>query len=160
MLPPSSLCLSENRGVPGTYNPEAKWGEVAAGRRGRCSPACLHFKLCGRTVTVVRESFAFHTPHPVAISGIPGPIYICLDVQPGANCSVPAPIFLALKMSQNSLQDEFLDSIPNKWESFLSPIFLTQLCDRQLPGNAVSKSASLSPAVWCSPVGSGHLGVG
>lgn len=73
---------------------------------------------------------------------------------------VPDPIFLALKMSQNSLQDEFLDSIPNKWESFSSRIFLTELCDRELPGSTVSKSASLSPAVWCSPVGSGHLGVG
>ena len=79
---------------------------------------------------------------------------------PLLTADVPAPIFLALKMSQNSLQDEFLDSIPNKWEIFSSPIFLSELCDRELPGSTVSKSASLSPAVWCSPVGSGHLGVG
>lgn len=106
-----------------------------------------------------REGKPCPSPHPSAISGIPDPIYICLGVQPGAGYGCSSSHLSGSNGCFSSLQDEFLDSVVNKGGSFSSPISLTQLRGRELLDGTVSRPASLSPAVWCGPVGSGHLGV-
>lgn len=95
-------------------------------------------------------------PLPVDISGIPEPIYICLGVPSTAGYGCLSFHLSGSNGCSSSLRNEIL---ANKGETFSSLILLTQRRGRELLGNTISRSASLSPAVWCGPVGSGHLGL-
>lgn len=104
------------------------------------------------------EKSCFALPHPVDISEPPIPFISALVCSLVLAMGSPAPILLAL---QNVFPPYrmFLDSLVNKGRNFSFSIFLTQLRGKGLLARTMLRPASLSPAVWCRPVGRGHLGV-
>lgn len=132
-----------------------KWGEG-----GLVSLTCLFSLLVMRQdPDSSEENLVLPSPNLWIFLEPLTPFIIGIDVQPGTGYGWPSSHPSGSTERFSSIQDGFLQSLANKGRKFSFPTFLIQLRGKKLLACTVLRPASLSPAVWCCPVGSGHLGV-